>query len=590
MDDYSSIVSPSPSFEYGVESSVLGEELDYESDQHAFQDHLSLPDSELSQNSSEGGLFVVQDRRSPPSSVITLSASEHDDHSVAGYHSPVQLPGFEQGLYLGYDEDGFDLGTDIERAFAEDSEVETVSSDSEGTVGQEPHDSPDPLQLVEPRLIDHGGDLDEDHEDYDFEEDPFGDAFDGSEVEDLDEAEDDADFLGLPEPVPYHHHHHHLHHHHFHHPRLPAIHPDRHSPIVLGVNPLQHLGPHLNFLPPHLHEHLHRASASPVYPAASPPALHRMDELVGVELGRRTTPGAGRSSRDRASQNPPQRPRANVIDLTGDDEDADVEIVSGSQNARRQQSQRRSVAPRLNRSDGNYVGHENIIELSSDSEDDVQVNRANAAAPAANHYRHHHHHIHHHHGGPHRHHRGVMDRRSPRRMAGANVGRENENNNRSIFGMAGLAANYMGRVMGFGANPHRDEDVVMIGSSPAAAAILPHLGQIQLDYRAHPFHPPPPAPGPQKPPHLAPPKAREGFTRDIKEDEPVICPSCDEELAFNPDEENESGPPTKKPRTKRDKAEHHFWAVKECGHVSNRRRICIFAILTVDLGVLQKVL
>ncbi|KAK9771783.1 hypothetical protein SCAR479_11571 [Seiridium cardinale] len=577
MDDYSSpVVSLSPSSGYGAES-VFGEDLDYESDQHAYQHHDVLPDSDLSEAESEGGLFVEAERSVSPASVITLSASEHE-----GDRSPVSQqfrgPDREQDPYLNIDEHAFDLQSELERELAR-SDIDLISSDSEGTVGQQPGDSPDPLHPDPLHFAGHqypihlGGRSEaSDEEDYDFDSDDlFGDGFEESEEEDYDEDEDvdDANFLGLPEPVP--HHHHHLHHHHFHHPRLPAIHPDRLSPIVLGVNPLQHLGPHfnVNFLPPHLHEHIGRSSSSPAHPA-SPRGLPRMDELVGVELGAQGGPGAGRNLRGRVAQNQQQRAQSNVIDLTLDDEE--VEVV-GSQNARRQQSQRRNNAPRLNRSDGSYVGNENVIELSSDSEDEVQVSRVNAAVPPANHHRHHHHHIHHHHQHvPHHHHRGLMDRRSPRRMPGNNNDRA-EDNNRGLFNMVG---NVFGHIMGMSNRGRDDGEVVMIGSSPAAILPIPNMPNlpnlpIHLDYVAHPFHHPRPPPGPHKPPHQAPPKPREGYTRDTNEDEVIICPSCDEELAYDPDEGDENGPPLKKARTKKDKAEHHFWAVKECGHVFCKR-------------------
>lgn len=600
MDGYSSSVPVSPSSGYGAES-VLGQDSDYGSDHHIYQDHHVLPDSDLSDSESEGGLFVDQERSVSPASVITLSASEQeDDHQIAPYNWPPPPAGLEQGLYLDRDDDDFDFGlqSEIERELAQ-SDIDVISSDSEGTVGQEPSDSPEPLHIIDPhhpfQANDFREDSDEsqelDQEDYDFDDDLFGGDFGDSEEDDIDQEDyNDADFLGLPEPVPHHHHHHHLHHHHFHHPRLAAVHADRHSPIVLGVNPLQHLGPHLNFLPPHLHEHLRRASSSPGLPGSR--GMPRMDELVGVEMGGRGSPAIGGNVRGRSAHNQNQQPRSqpnpNVIDLTLDDEE--VEIVSGSQNARRQQSQRRNNAPRLNRSDGSYVGNQNIIELSSDSEDEVQINRVSSAAPLpANHHRHHHHHIHHHHAPHHHHHRGAMDRRSPRRMHGANNARVDANNG----GMLNMVGNLFGRIIG---GRVRNDEVVMLGSSPPAILPIPNIpniGQIHLDYVAHPFHPPAPPPGPQKPPHEAPPPARDGFTRDTNEDAVLICPSCDEELAFDPDDEDENGPPTKKARTKKDKAEHHFWAVKECGHVSFAQW-CSFSsisiLLTAVSGLLQEML
>jgi hypothetical protein len=63
-----------------------------------------------------------------------------------------------------------------------------------------------------------------------------------------------------------------------------------------------------------------------------------------------------------------------------------------------------------------------------------------------------------------------------------------------------------------------------------------------------------------------PPPAREGFTRDTGTDTVAVCPSCDQELKYDQDDHNE-GQPNRKGKTKRDKSEHHFWALKTCGHV-----------------------
>ncbi|KAK0703983.1 hypothetical protein B0T26DRAFT_744604 [Lasiosphaeria miniovina] len=68
-----------------------------------------------------------------------------------------------------------------------------------------------------------------------------------------------------------------------------------------------------------------------------------------------------------------------------------------------------------------------------------------------------------------------------------------------------------------------------------------------------------------KPVHVPPPPAREGYSRATGEDLDYVCPSCDEELKYDPDDEEE--PPLKRARTRKDREEHHFWALKECGHV-----------------------
>jgi hypothetical protein len=79
-----------------------------------------------------------------------------------------------------------------------------------------------------------------------------------------------------------------------------------------------------------------------------------------------------------------------------------------------------------------------------------------------------------------------------------------------------------------------------------------------------------------KPTLEEPPEARPGFTRGtIAEPEDgtiVVCPCCDEELAYDPRDTaassgggNNLSPASKK--RKRPPGEHHFWALKKCGHV-----------------------
>ncbi|KAM0488720.1 hypothetical protein ACHAP7_000765 [Fusarium lateritium] len=80
----------------------------------------------------------------------------------------------------------------------------------------------------------------------------------------------------------------------------------------------------------------------------------------------------------------------------------------------------------------------------------------------------------------------------------------------------------------------------------------------------------PPSP---KPPMETPPPTREGFSRntctDPEESERVvICPACNEELAYDPTGTvTASSVGTSKGKRKRSPGEHHFWAVKKCGHV-----------------------
>ncbi|PSR80412.1 hypothetical protein BD289DRAFT_374045 [Coniella lustricola] len=95
--------------------------------------------------------------------------------------------------------------------------------------------------------------------------------------------------------------------------------------------------------------------------------------------------------------------------------------------------------------------------------------------------------------------------------------------------------------------------------------------QPEFNYQANGFGARAPTP---KPGFEPPPPARLGFTRDTGLDKDsndemvIVCASCDNELKYSANDEDDGGPrPAKRPRTKKDREEHHFWAVKTCGHV-----------------------
>ncbi|KAE9370488.1 hypothetical protein N431DRAFT_442316 [Stipitochalara longipes BDJ] len=71
----------------------------------------------------------------------------------------------------------------------------------------------------------------------------------------------------------------------------------------------------------------------------------------------------------------------------------------------------------------------------------------------------------------------------------------------------------------------------------------------------------------RKPQHVAPPPAKEGFTRSPEESQTIICPSCEEELIHKKDEEQPVAKKGGKAPSKKDREEHPFWVLKECGHV-----------------------
>ena len=93
----------------------------------------------------------------------------------------------------------------------------------------------------------------------------------------------------------------------------------------------------------------------------------------------------------------------------------------------------------------------------------------------------------------------------------------------------------------------------------------------------------------QKPDHIPPSPAQDGFTRSPSEHDVVICPSCEEELVHKKDGEDLVAKKGGKPPTRKEREEHPFWVVKECGHVSyhdTKSR----SYANLNLGLLQQLL
>ncbi|KAI0448841.1 hypothetical protein F5B21DRAFT_509760 [Xylaria acuta] len=356
------------------------------------------------------------------------------------------------------------------------------------------------------------------------------------------------------------------------------------------------------------------------------------DQLVQVEVaGQGNVAEAGASARGAppatGSQRRPRQPPPDVIDLTGDD---DVEMPARpnpasqparsmpqrpSENQRRLRSQTQNAPPRLNRSDDNYVDDQHVIILSSSDDED----RPLRASPRRNAHNSHNSH-------PHRHNVNNNNNNNNNAGRGARIARFSDQPRQPGPAPAAPAqpenTNHHGRLRPFSQlmqlqnlpffqflsnrsimsnrNPGRDDDLVITGErnignlpnhththnhnpAPAHAANpLLGLGPIQLDYAApHRFPPMPPvgpagppgaSAGPPKPVHEPPTPARPGFTRDTGEEVVAICPSCDQELAYDPEGDDDTPPtPAKKARSKKAMAEHHFWAVKACGHVYCKR-------------------
>ncbi|KAI0180617.1 hypothetical protein GGR52DRAFT_252079 [Hypoxylon sp. FL1284] len=279
----------------------------------------------------------------------------------------------------------------------------------------------------------------------------------------------------------------------------------------------------------------------------------QIDELVGVEVQELDNP-QNRQAHERHQT----RPEPEVIDLTGENSPDRAAF-----NVRLRRPQR--SPPRPSRGDNNYVGGHTVIDLVSDSDDEPEA----AGIPPLR----------------------RSDRpRVPRRENNAPPHRAEAEQRPSLNHPMLRNYQHISRLLSqnipflqlFNNGQGRrvvDDDVIMLNQRP----ILPadnNVGQpervppaamfppVQLNYNAIPFGNVPHAPGNPKPPHEPPKDTRQGFTRNTAPDLVAICPSCEQELAY---EEGDDGTPSKRGRTKKDKAEHHFWAVKSCGHVYCRK-------------------
>ncbi|KAF4961048.1 hypothetical protein FSARC_10282 [Fusarium sarcochroum] len=250
--------------------------------------------------------------------------------------------------------------------------------------------------------------------------------------------------------------------------------------------------------------------SAPAIPSAStrPPRASRRSE-------RRTQPPQG-------SQEP-----APVIDLT-EEPDSPIQSRSsmsqlhGGRNPRRTNSQRVSP-PQLSRTDGTFVGRRaSVIDLTVDSPEDERP---------SNH---------------------------PGARAGRILPRPDE-----LFELEVISQRQaVGPVGSFAFGPLRR----LAGFFGTDIIFQPP--QLDISRNAFTRQPSP------KPAMEIPSRARDGFTRDTctdpeKESESVvICPACSEELAYDPTGTvTQSSVGSTKGKRKRAPGEHHFWALKNCGHV-----------------------
>ena len=244
-----------------------------------------------------------------------------------------------------------------------------------------------------------------------------------------------------------------------------------------------------------------------------------------------------------------------VIDLT---DDADPPSSQP-----RRSSQRSGPPPHLDRSDSIQLGHE-IITIDSDEEEDVVITgeRNRPGPPAAQRY----------HGriaAP----AGAFARapppaprqvslppRHPRHDAHFQWGIDMQGRLQDLLGGFGALA---GGHYFFGGADRDDIELVA----------APRMPGMDLNYDRDAFA----HRQPRKEEFVPPPPAQDGFTRSPKEDDVIVCPGCDEELQVDPaDEPGPEKKPSARKKSKADRAEHPFWVLRDCGHVSSPLHSCCY--------------
>jgi hypothetical protein len=260
------------------------------------------------------------------------------------------------------------------------------------------------------------------------------------------------------------------------------------------------------------------------------PPLHRTPESM--------------PERSQSQLRPRVENQASIIDLTDESEERHV----ASRNRDRSHSHR---PPQLGRSDA--VGFADFIDLTEDVEPDLIIT-------------------------------GVQELPRPNLGRNDTPARQRRDESPSLFmpiqqphqrhvhRVFAAHPNVLGALGVFGAR--------MDGSNVGMAPILGRMAHEFIDHvNVHLYHPPQPMPGhmdyqnnafaQRKAEHVAPPPARPDFTRSPKEDDIIICPSCEQELVHRKDGGEPVAKKGGKAPTRKEREEHPFWVVKECGHVSS---------------------
>lgn len=265
----------------------------------------------------------------------------------------------------------------------------------------------------------------------------------------------------------------------------------------------------------------------------------------------------------------PPQPQPSVIDLTDDSDDRPAFAPSRSHSQR---------PPQLGRSDA--VGFAEFIDLTEDGEPDliitgvhrrpqlppqpVRVHRVQRPAPRPA--------------------QGDARSRSPGLFVPQDPVREAHHAAFAggVFGHHNNILDHLGGGMNnlFGAAQGVFDHVLFYhpGMAGAAHQQMPN----HMDYQANAF-------APRKAEHVPPPAAKAGFTRSPQESDTIICPSCEEEMIHRKDEEEPVTKKGGKAPSKKDREEHPFWVVKECGHVSYISNL-LFSMTNPLLGLLQSLL
>lgn len=272
----------------------------------------------------------------------------------------------------------------------------------------------------------------------------------------------------------------------------------------------------------------------------------------------------------------------NHIHIFDDEEEQDNDAIALYQpprNPRRHMSQNGRM-PSLNRSDGSILNGNaaaTVIDLTLDSPDDnIPADRRLPPPPAAAQLNQ---------PANRNHHRRLPAPASPAPAAAAAALPPAHRAQYQDFGrhLIGSIRGLLPGLLAHAVHNPREADVQFVGAVPVPAFPMnpnPLAGNPpEFNYQANGFggyggrQPTP------KPDFQAPPPSRPGFTRDTRpeggengadEELVVVCPSCDNELKYSPDDEDDSPRPAKKARGKKSQEEHHFWAVKNCGHVRLR--------------------